>query len=117
MSDAPSPRPGTTTPIEVVRVEAGRADRRPDAVAVEEPLEIRVDGDTVAVTMRTPGSDGDLALGFLFAEGMIAGAGGLGRGVVHGVPGQRYPGSVPRSGRTAATTRALTRPFSRFHSA
>ena len=45
-----------------------------DAVAVEEPLEIRVDGEAVATTMRTPGNDADLALGFLFAEGIIAGA-------------------------------------------
>ena len=42
-----------------------------DAVAVEEPLEIRVDGEPLAVTMRTPGEDEDLALGFLFGEGLI----------------------------------------------
>jgi FdhD protein len=44
-----------------------------DAVAVEEPLEIRVDGEALAVTMRTPGEDEDLALGFLFGEGLIDG--------------------------------------------
>lgn len=44
---------------------------RPDAVAVEEPLEIRVDGAPLAVTMRTPGHDEELALGFLFGEGLI----------------------------------------------
>jgi len=44
-----------------------------DAVAVEEPLEIRVDGEPLAVTMRTPGDDDALALGFLFGEGLIAG--------------------------------------------
>jgi FdhD protein len=42
-----------------------------DAVAVEEPLEIRVDGEAVAVTMRTPGHDDELALGFLYGEGLI----------------------------------------------
>jgi FdhD protein len=42
-----------------------------DAVAVEEPLEIRVDGAPLAVTMRTPGEDEELALGFLFGEGLI----------------------------------------------
>jgi FdhD protein len=42
-----------------------------DAVAVEEPLEIRVDGRALAVTMRTPGHDDELALGFLHGEGLI----------------------------------------------
>ena len=44
-----------------------------DRVAVEEPLEIRVDGEPVAVTMRTPGHDEELALGFLHGEGLIDG--------------------------------------------
>jgi FdhD protein len=44
---------------------------RSDPVAVEEPLEIRVDGEPVAVTMRTPGDDEELALGFLLGEGLI----------------------------------------------
>jgi FdhD protein len=44
-----------------------------DAVAVEEPLEIRVDGEPLSITMRTPGSDEELALGFLFGEGLIEG--------------------------------------------
>src|SRR5262249_56581446 len=42
-----------------------------DEVAVEEPLEIRVDGKPLAVTMRTPGDDEELALGFLHGEGLI----------------------------------------------
>jgi FdhD protein len=42
-----------------------------DEVAVEEPLEIRADGKPLAVTMRTPGHDDELALGFLFGEGLI----------------------------------------------
>ena len=42
-----------------------------DRVAIEEPLEIRVDGSPVAVTMRTPGNDEELALGFLYGEGLI----------------------------------------------
>lgn len=46
-------------------------DGRPDEVAVEEPLEIRVDGKPLLVTMRTPGDDEDLALGFLHGEGLI----------------------------------------------
>src|ERR1051325_6942506 len=42
-----------------------------DRVALEEPLEIRVDGAPLAVTMRTPGHDEELALGFLYREGLI----------------------------------------------
>ncbi len=55
----------------VLRYRAGGEARVDDLVAVEEPLEIRIAGDTVAVTMRTPGHDRELALGFLFAEGII----------------------------------------------
>ena len=50
-----------------------RHDRAEDLVAIEEPLEIRVDGEPIAVTMRTPGSDEELALGFLYGEGLIDG--------------------------------------------
>ncbi len=48
-----------------------RADGFEDEVAVEEPLEIRVGGAALAVTMRTPGHDEELALGFLYGEGLI----------------------------------------------
>jgi FdhD protein len=50
-----------------------RAPGLEDQVAVEEPLEIRVDGRPISVTMRTPGDDEALALGFLFGEGLIDG--------------------------------------------
>jgi FdhD protein len=46
-------------------------DGERDLVAVEEPLEIRVDGRALAVTMRTPGHDEELAVGFLFGEGLL----------------------------------------------
>ncbi|HEX8714315.1 MAG TPA: formate dehydrogenase accessory sulfurtransferase FdhD [Solirubrobacteraceae bacterium] len=48
-------------------------DGERDLVAIEEPLEIRVDGAPLAVTMRTPGHDEELVLGFLHGEGLIAG--------------------------------------------
>src|SRR3954466_4010023 len=50
-----------------------RAPGLEDEVAVEEPLEIRVGGRALAVTMRTPGHDEELALGFLYGEGLIGG--------------------------------------------
>lgn len=59
----------------------------PDDVVVEEPLEIRIAGDALAVTMRTPGQDEDLALGFLFAEGLIRTAADVGRVAHCGRPG------------------------------
>ncbi|HLM04112.1 MAG TPA: formate dehydrogenase accessory sulfurtransferase FdhD, partial [Blastococcus sp.] len=59
----------------VVRLAAGRTPtRRPDALAVEEPMELRVDGRPLAVTMRTPGHDVELAHGFLLTEGVITAA-------------------------------------------
>jgi FdhD protein len=50
-----------------------RHDGVDDVVAVEEPLEIRVDTEALAITMRTPGHDEELALGFLYGEGLIDG--------------------------------------------
>jgi FdhD protein len=56
----------------VSRVTVGQTPRRePDTLAGEEPLEIRVGGRSLAVTMRTPGSDFDLAAGFMVSEGVI----------------------------------------------
>src|SRR2546428_5757404 len=65
MAEAP---PYSATPVEVLRL-PGRQDER-DLVAVEEPLEIRIGGRPVAVTMRTPGHDEELALGFCLSEGL-----------------------------------------------
>src|SRR6478609_1237803 len=48
--------------------------RRPDEVIVEEPLTIRVDGTAVTTTMRTPGHDMELAVGFCVSEGLLDGA-------------------------------------------
>ena len=79
---------------DVVRLGDGPASGERDALAVEEPLEIRVDGETVAVTMRTPGQDVELALGFLFAEGIIAGAADVGSAAHCGRPGEEGYGNV-----------------------
>jgi len=55
----------------VLRYRDGVVDHRPDALAAEEPMEIRVNGRPLTVTMRTPGSDFDLAVGFLVSEGVV----------------------------------------------
>jgi FdhD protein len=72
-------RPASTTRVRVTAVQGDQARRRPDTVATEEPLEIRLqepgrEQRNVAVTMRTPGNDFELAAGFLFTEGVIAAA-------------------------------------------
>jgi FdhD protein len=64
MEQAP---PYSTARVEVMRVPGGEEQ---DVVAVEEPLEIRIGGSPVAVTMRTPGHDEELALGFCLSEGL-----------------------------------------------
>jgi FdhD protein len=70
-------RPGSKTMVTIIRVKHGEAQTRPvrDDVATEEPLEIRLvtpqETRTLAVTMRTPGADFELATGFLFGEGII----------------------------------------------
>lgn len=77
-----SPEPAavrrTVTPTRAVAWRDGRAIERPERLSTEEPMEIRASGPgqepvSVAVTMRTPGHDFELAAGFLFAEGLIAG--------------------------------------------
>ncbi len=56
----------------ITRVVAGRREIAEDTVAVERALEIRIDGRALVVTLRTPGHDAELALGFLAGEGLIA---------------------------------------------
>lgn len=62
-----------TSSIPVTRFDGGQSSRGDDAVAIERPLQIAVNGDNVAITMRTPGHDAELALGFLYNEGLITG--------------------------------------------
>ena len=62
--------PYSAARADVLRLPGGLTER--DELAVEEPLEIRVDGEAVAVTMRTPGHDEELSIGFLRSEGIRA---------------------------------------------
>ncbi|MBA2325013.1 MAG: formate dehydrogenase accessory sulfurtransferase FdhD [Pseudonocardiales bacterium] len=80
-----------STHASVLRLSADGAERGPDQLAVEEPLELRVDGHPLAVTMRTPGHDVELAHGFLLTEGVI--------GAVPDVAGARYCDSLDERGR------------------
>jgi FdhD protein len=69
---------GKTARRRILRVPAdGVPEQRADLLAVEEPLEIRIDGVPLTVTMRTPGDDIDLAAGFLYTEGLLASLGDL----------------------------------------
>ena len=65
----------------VTTVDADGARRHPDELIVEEPMTIQLDGNVVATTMRTPGHDYELAAGFCFGDGLLAG---------HPVLGVRY---------------------------
>jgi FdhD protein len=72
---------------------------RKDRIAVEEPLEVRAQGPDqeptrIAVTMRTPGDDTELAVGFLFGEGLMAGRDELGRPAVRELRVEGSPGNV-----------------------
>ena len=77
------PRPGSKTRAQVWKVADGGWSKRDDLLATEEPMEIRLlardERKTLAVTMRTPGNDFELAVGFLFAEGVIPGRHGIAR--------------------------------------
>jgi FdhD protein len=65
---------GRTTKVLTHRYDGTSVHRGPDQLIVEEPLEIHLDGTLVATTMRTPGHDFELAAGFCFTEGLLAGA-------------------------------------------
>ena len=75
----------------MLRIRGEHRSTRPDTVATEEPLEIRLAGRPLAVTMRTPGHDFDLVHGFLQTEGVIAG--------LDDVAGLRYCEGVDDEGR------------------
>ena len=58
----------------VIRIREGGVSERPDTLVAEEPLEIRLNGKPLAITMRTPGDDFALAAGFLVSEGVLGSA-------------------------------------------
>ena len=65
--------------VEIVKLRGGDAEEVLDLVAVEEPLQITVDGVPIAVVMRTVGDDADLVMGFLMTEGIIGDVGAVRR--------------------------------------
>lgn len=67
-----------TQRVRVVKIHEHKTRAIEDDIVVEEPLEIRLNGESLAVTMRTPGYDFDLAVGFLLTEGFIQSAGEVG---------------------------------------
>ena len=95
-------KPQTSVIHRVTRYDGSIGESVNDVLVVEEPLEIRVAGESVAVTMRTPGADRALALGFLYGEGIIHKIGDVGRAEHCGRPGTPEYGNVidvlPRPG-------------------
>lgn len=105
-----------TQTILVTRVDGDRRARRPDDVIVEEPMAIQLDGALVSTTMRTPGNDYELAVGFCHAEGLLGGAAVTGVrycadgsavdsefNVVTVETGGRAPTPTPRLGMTSSS--------------
>ena len=66
-------------PVRVLRVSPAGSSTQADVAATEEPMEVRVDGEPLAVIMRTPGADRELAVGFLAAERVIQSAADIDR--------------------------------------
>lgn len=97
-----------STRVEILAVRGATADVRGDLIATEEPMEIRAEGPgqpavRIAVTMRTPGHDLELAVGFLFTEGLLAGREELSARVATDLPGP--------FGKNQLVTVQLTTPF------
>jgi FdhD protein len=109
MASAAEPQAGLPTPsgrpaerLPIVRVRDGVAEPSSDLLAAEEPLEIRLDGKRVAVTMRTPspGRDSELALGFLLGEAIVetADVARISECAADAVDVRLWPGAAPADG-------------------
>ena len=107
---------GRTVSALVRRHDDGESSRGPDHLVVEEPLEVRLDGERVATTMRTPGDDFELAVGFCHTDGLLGGAAvrqvrycatgsavETGFNVVSVDTGGRAPEPTPRLGTTTSS--------------
>jgi FdhD protein len=97
--DAPFPPPDEArraTAMRVVEWRDGETHHQQDEVVVEEPLEIRVKGVPVSVTMRTPGDDGELAVGFLLTEGIISSREDV-RGIENGIENEAAGPTSPNA--------------------
>ncbi len=90
-----------------VTVDPGGVSERADLLAAEEPLGIRIGGQAVSLTMRTPGDDIDLAAGFLVSEGIVASAADIASITI--CDGQRVVVSTVVTTTGATTTRTTTR--------
>lgn len=92
----------------VIRVRDGALSERPDTLVAEEPMEIRLNGRPLAITMRTPGDDFALASGFLVSEGVLGSAEEL-AGIVY------CAGAVPDTAADAAAAAHVGGPAARNH--
>src|SRR5215210_6844556 len=71
-ADTPASQDAASVRLPVLKWTGTTSEAGMDSLAVEEPLQIRLAGEDVTVTMRTPGHDAELAAGFLFSEGIIS---------------------------------------------
>jgi FdhD protein len=107
---------GRSETVLITAVDGERRSRRPDELIVEEPMTVQLDGTTVSTTMRTPGHDYELAVGFCFTEGLLSGfpvtgvrycangsAAGSEFNVVTVETGGRAPEPRPRLGNTTSS--------------